>query len=114
MHSAGIAAGVRKGGGILVNSARPIAACAIPPDVKFLAVPASAMAVEALGQPIPNTALLAAFLALTDLFPLVALEKALARRFAGDSLKRNLQLMRAAAARVPAGAWKEDARASGN
>jgi pyruvate ferredoxin oxidoreductase gamma subunit len=114
MHSAGIAAGVRKGGGILVNSARPIQASAIPPQVKVLALPASAMAVEALGQPIPNTALLAAFLALTDLFPLIALEKALARRFAGDSLKRNLQLMRAAAGRVPAGAWKEGARASGN
>ncbi|HXR24841.1 MAG TPA: 2-oxoacid:acceptor oxidoreductase family protein, partial [Candidatus Binataceae bacterium] len=65
-------------------------------------------------QPISNTPLLAAFLTLTDLFPLEALERALTRRLRGEPLQRNLRLMRAAAQRVPPGLWKETARAAGD
>ncbi len=106
LHAPGTLQCVRKGGGVLVNSSKPIednitglAAVAI------IAIPATAMGMRLLGEPIPNTVLLAAFLTLTNLLPLDSLERVLAQRFKGDALDRNLQLIREAAARVPAGLW---------
>jgi pyruvate ferredoxin oxidoreductase gamma subunit len=113
LHAPGIADGLKPSGAILVNSPKESSALGFRTDCTILAIPASQLASEILGRPIPNTALLAAFLALTGLVPLQALEKACARRFNGDILERNLRLIRATAARVPSGSWKEaaDARA---
>ncbi len=115
LHVAGALEGLRPGGGVLINSTRPVAEIELPiSGARAIAIPASAMAAEVLGEPIPNTALLAALLALTDLLPLKALESVLAHRFDGEKLQRNLRLMRDAAARVPRAAWKESALAAGN
>jgi pyruvate ferredoxin oxidoreductase gamma subunit len=115
LHVEGALEGLRPGGGILINSPRSIAELGIPIGAaNAIAIPATAMATQVLGEPIPNTALLASLLALTDLLPLAALEKVLAHRFEGESLQRNLRLMREAAARVPPAAWKEHARVAGN
>jgi pyruvate ferredoxin oxidoreductase gamma subunit len=112
LHVAGAFEGLRPGGGVLINSPRPIEELELPiRDARAVAIPASAMAAQVLGEPIPNTVLLAALLALTDLLPLAALEAVLAHRFGGETLQRNRRLMRDAAARVPAAAWKECARA---
>jgi pyruvate ferredoxin oxidoreductase gamma subunit len=62
---------------------------------------------------VPNTALLAAFLALTEMLPMTALTGALGQKFKGDILERNLRLIEAAAQQVPAGQWKEMAHAQG-
>jgi pyruvate ferredoxin oxidoreductase gamma subunit len=72
------------------------------------------MALEILGKPVPNTALLSAFLALTGLLPQAALIHALAGRFRGEVLERNSQLVKQAAARVDAGAWQEASLAARN
>ncbi len=109
LHVHGIIDGLLPGGGILVNSRRTAAELSLPPGVGTITIPATRLAAEILGAPVPNTALIAAFLALTELLPLAALEKALARRFEGETLRRNLRLVRQAAARVPAGLWKEEA-----
>ncbi len=116
LHVPGITAGLRPGGGILVNSARELSgleaeAADSLESRNVIVLAADALANEILGKPLPNTALLAAFLALTDLLPLDALEKALARRFKDETLKRNLALVRAAASQVPAGLWREAAHA---
>ncbi len=58
------------------------------------------------GRPVPNNAILAALITLTAKVPIEALEKALAQRFRGGMLARNLALARAAAQMVPAGLWK--------
>ncbi len=108
LHVAGALEGLRPGGGVLVNSPRPVTDLQVPiSSARAIAIPASAMATEVLGEPIPNTALLAALLALTDLLPLASLEAVLAHRFDGEKLQRNRRLMRDAAARVPPAAWKE-------
>jgi pyruvate ferredoxin oxidoreductase gamma subunit len=112
LHSPGTIEGLVKGGGILVNSIKPQAGLAI--GANLVAIPASRLATEILGRPIPNTALLAAFLTLTELLPLEALDKAMALRFRAETLERNLRLVREAAASVAAGAWKEIAHARGN
>ena len=110
----GITQGVHPGGGILINSSRETEGLALPVGVKVKAVPATALAIQFLGQSIPNTALLAAFLTLTDLLPLEALQRVLSRRFEGEALERNLRLMREAAAQVSPGSWKDAGCDRGN
>jgi pyruvate ferredoxin oxidoreductase gamma subunit len=114
LHSPGTTGGLLPGGGILINSARPPQTSGMPEDRRIVAIAADNLANEFLGKPLPNTALLAALLALTELIPLNALEKALALRFRDDTLAANVRLVRAAAASVPAGAWKEMAHARGD
>jgi pyruvate ferredoxin oxidoreductase gamma subunit len=106
-----LTSGLKPGGAMLVNSARSSEEIAQTFDCRAMAVPATQMAVSEIGRPIPNTALLAAFLALTGLLPLDALATALKGRFHGDVLARNLTLIDRAAASVPANLWKETADA---
>jgi pyruvate ferredoxin oxidoreductase gamma subunit len=60
-----------------------------------------------IGKPVPNTALLAAFLKVTGLFPVDSLAAALRDRFSGDTLERNLELIDSVAADVEPGKWAE-------
>lgn len=105
LHSPGTLAGLKPGGGILVNSEETGEALAERLGVPVLSLPATAMAREVLGRPVPNVALLSAFLTATGAVPLDALDRALAERFKGDILRRNRKLLERAAATVPAGAW---------
>jgi pyruvate ferredoxin oxidoreductase gamma subunit len=114
LHAPGTLQGVRQGGGILINSPKEIEAVGVPAGVTVTAFPATAMAIQFLGEPIPNTALLAAFLVLTNLLPLASLERVLTRRFEGEGLNRNLRLMREAAACVSPGTWEGENHARGN
>lgn len=109
LHVSGITGGLLPGGGVLVNSRRSAEQLRVPGAARTVTIPATALATEILGLPVPNTALVAAFLALTELLPLAALEKALARRFQGEMLDRNRRLVGAAAARVQAAVWQEEA-----
>jgi pyruvate ferredoxin oxidoreductase gamma subunit len=76
-------------------------------------LPATRMALEHIGRPVPNTALLAAFLTLTGLLPLSVFLDALAERFKGAVLQQNIHLVEAAAAQVEAGRWQEVAHGTG-
>ncbi len=107
MHSPGVTEGLLPNGRILMNWPRPIAPTAARNGQQVAMLPATSLAMEFLGKPLPNTALIAAFLALTELAPLSALEKALALRFRDDMLERNLRLVRRTTEMVPAGLWKE-------
>jgi pyruvate ferredoxin oxidoreductase gamma subunit len=111
LHAAGITQGLLPHGKILVNWSRPIAPATAGNGHQVVVIPAASLAMEYLGKPVPNTALLAALLTLTEMLPLQALERALALRFAGEMLERNLSLVRKAAQMVPAGLWKEAADA---
>ncbi|GKY89452.1 2-oxoacid:acceptor oxidoreductase family protein [Sinisalibacter aestuarii] len=102
-----LTAGLRPGGAMLVNSRRPAEDFAKRFDTRVVAFPATDLAVEVIGKPIPNTALLAAFLALTETVPQEALAAALRGRFHGAVLDKNLVLIETAAKAVEQGAWKE-------
>lgn len=80
---------------------------------EILTMPATHLAIEHIGRPVPNTALLAAFITLTQLMPLSALIDALAERFKGPILEKNQRLVEAAAETVEAGRWREVAHAAG-
>lgn len=106
-----LTAGLKPGGAMLVNSRKPTEHFAERFSTRVVAFPATELAVEVIGKPIPNTALLAAFLALTETVPQAALAAALKGRFHGAVLEKNLALIEKAAGAVEKGAWKEMANA---
>jgi pyruvate ferredoxin oxidoreductase gamma subunit len=112
LHLPDITNGLLEGGGILVNSTRDDTELSRELGCTVVAIPATRMALDVLGRPVPNTALLSAFLSLTGLLPQSALISALAARFRGELLERNRTLIEQAAARVTAGAWGEPAHAA--
>jgi len=106
-----LAAGLKPGGAMLVNSRKPGEAFGANFDGRIVTFAATDLANKIIGRPIPNTALLAAFLALTEHVPQDALAAALRGRFHGAVLEKNLALIAEAAQAVEAGAWKETADA---
>lgn len=113
LHLPATLEGLAATGAILVNSPEPSARLDTGQGHDIVAVPASALAADILGKPVPNVALLSAFLALTGLLPAEALVKALAHRFKGDVLERNTRLIETATAMVTAGAWAGSGASSG-
>lgn len=111
LKNPGLTAGLKPGGGMLVNSTKDPDAVSAEFGVRAMCVPATEMAVEEIGRPIPNTALLAALLALTGDIPQSALAEAIRKRFHGAVLDKNLALIARAAQAVPEGAWKESEHA---
>lgn len=109
----GVLDGLRPSGGILVNTSLDAITLGDQLGRAVVTVPATQLARTHLGKPVPNTALLSAFLALTQLLPMSALTGALGQKFKGDILERNLRLIEAAAQQVQPGLWKEMTHASG-
>ncbi|MEJ5210975.1 MAG: 2-oxoacid:acceptor oxidoreductase family protein [Burkholderiales bacterium] len=101
LHVPGVLEGLKPTGAVLVDGTR------VPEGVEAVALPATRLAQEYLGRPVPNTALAAAFFTLTGLMPLSALAHALEGRFRGPVLEKNLRLIEAAAGQVEAGRWQE-------
>ncbi len=107
LHVPGVLEGLHNGGGVLVNSNLSSDALSAKTGRELVALPASRLASEELGRPVPNTALLAAFLALTDLLPLSALSKALGERFKDSILDNNVRLVERAAQQVTPKLWEQ-------
>lgn len=114
LHVPGVLDGLQPGGRVLVNSSSDSQNLSKQHGQTLFALPADALSKEYLGRPLPNTALLAAFLALTEVLPGEALIKALQDRFTGKLLDNNLRLVREVAAQVPAGIWKDRIHATGS
>lgn len=102
----GVLAGLNPQGAVLVNAKTDSQALRAQLGCEVVALAATELAQEVLHKPLPNTALIAAFFALTELVPLAALRAVLPRRFGGEVLARNLVLVDKAAASVPAGLWR--------
>lgn len=110
LHSLGVTDDLASNTRVLVNWSETIKPTTIKGH-RIMVMPADCIAMELIGRPIPNTALLAALIATTGMLPLKALEGALAMRFRGEVLENNLKLVRHVAQIVPAGLWKETAGA---
>jgi pyruvate ferredoxin oxidoreductase gamma subunit len=100
--------GLLPGGKILVNSTLSSEELSEQLKTDVISFPATTLAKQVLGRPVPNTALLAAFFALTDMLSQNSLAKVLSNRFKGDVLEKNLLLIQQAATQVPAGLWKKE------
>lgn len=102
LHQVKVFEGLRPGAYVLVNTGRSLGdlglhelAADLWPD-RMMAVPATALAREHLGRPLPNTALLGAFAALTEKVSLDSVSDAIRQRFRGQVGEGNVAAARAA------------------
>jgi pyruvate ferredoxin oxidoreductase gamma subunit len=105
-------AGLVAGGGLLVNSPADQATLHARLGERMqgrtwqiLGIPASELSRQHLGRDIPNTALLAAWMALSGALEPGALEQAMAARLKPGVVQANLEVAQAARSLVEAGAW---------
>lgn len=87
--------GLKKGGIAIVNTEKPLGS-AVPPDVRIITVDATQIALDVLGLPITNTALLGAFAAASGVIRIPALEIALRHRFSTELAEKNIEASRRA------------------
>jgi len=111
LHVPGITDGLKPGGRILLNSIHSSESFADTLKTDVVTLPATQLANEHLGRPVPNTALLSAFIKLTGLLPQASLINALEQRFKGAILEKNKTLIEAAATDITADLWREVADA---
>ncbi len=107
LHQVDVFSGLRDDGYVLINSSRTIAELNLGALTerfsaqRLCSVPATELAREQLGRPLPNAALLGAFAALTGIVTLGSVTAAIGERFAGDVGTENILAARAAYAMVP-------------
>ena len=107
LHQADVFAGVHRDSRILINSVRTPAELGLVDLVQRVdagwvrCVPATELAREHLGRPMPNVCVLGAFAASTALVSLESLEHAVRERFSPELAEANIRAARAAAALIP-------------
>ena len=95
LHHVNVFGGLSPTGCVLINSGRSPSQLGLDalrdrlPALRLLTVPASEIAREHLGRPIPNVALLAGLVALTGVVGLAALDQAIDERFTGAAAAAN-------------------------
>jgi len=106
LHQVKVFEGIRPDAYVLVNTGRSLhelgleeLAATLRPD-RVMTVPATALAREHLGRPLPNTALLGAFAALTGKVSIEAVAGAIRQRFKGPVGEGNVASAQAAYAHV--------------
>jgi pyruvate ferredoxin oxidoreductase gamma subunit len=106
LHQVNLFAGLDDSGYLLLNTSRPLEELGLAELVArhapthVAAVPATEIAREALGRPLPNAALLGAFAALTGQVTLASVAGAIRERFAGEVGAGNVRAACAAHDRV--------------
>lgn len=108
LHVQGILDGIVPNGGVLVNSTISSEVLSQQFNLDIISIPATGLAKQILGRPVPNTALLAAFLGLTGMLTQESLARVLQKRFKGATLEKNLKLIEAAIEMVPLNHWKQE------
>jgi len=88
-----VAAGVKPGGMLLVNTDKTAEEMGLKGDFKVFSFSADELAREILGRPIMNTALLGAFAAMTGELSLQATLKAVRSKFPGTLGEKNVQVV---------------------
>jgi pyruvate ferredoxin oxidoreductase gamma subunit len=108
LHQVNLFEGLRPDGYLLVNTSHDFAALGLGELVgtlkqdRVVTVPATDLAKEHLGRPLPNAALLGAFAALTGQISLEAVAGAIRARFPGEVGEGNVRAAEAAHAHVGA------------
>ena len=101
-HAVDVFSGLAENGFLLINTAREISALRIDaalervPAQHIYTVAATELAMQHLGRPTPNTALLGALTALSDVLQLDSVITAINDKFAGDIAANNIAVARAA------------------
>jgi len=102
LHQADLFAGLTGDGYLLINSAHTFAKLGLGEVAarhhrgRLLVVPATQLALTHLGRPLPGTALLGGFAALTGVISLDSVTRAIGERFTGNVAEGNVAAARAA------------------
>ena len=107
LHDPSIASGLKSGGAIIINSTQNPHELEKQFGCRILCLPADRMAMQTIGRPIPNTALLSAFLTAEPIFPMDELLATLTTRFSGKIHDANIELVKMAAEYTPKDLWQE-------
>ena len=103
LHQVDVFGGMKPGGAILINTGRGLADLGLADfagGFEVLTVPATELAREHVGRPMPNAALLGGFAALTGVVSLESLTTAIAARFPQAVARGNVAAAAAAHAHV--------------
>lgn len=106
LHQVNLFEGVSDSGYVLINSSRNPSQLGIDeffaeqPGIRVLAVPASRLAQEHVGRPLPNAALLGGFSAMTGIIGIDSVAAAINEKFSGRTAETNVAAARAAFACV--------------
>ena len=114
MHQVDVFGGLSDDGFILINSSRSLEELGLGElyerfrSERMLTVPATDLAREYLGRPLPNAVLLGGFAALTGLISIDSVEAAIRQKFPGQIGERNVVAARKAFEQV----WAERGEAA--
>lgn len=85
-----VSKGLKSGGTILVNTEKRSRELDFGPHIKVETVPATKIALDTLGLPIMNTAIMGAFAAITGEFSIDSIKKAIAEKFGDELARKNI------------------------
>ncbi len=116
LHQVDVFSGLAKDGYVLLNSSRDFDELGLSslregrPAERLMTIPATEIAREVIGRPLPNAVLLGGLAALTKVISMESLADAIGEKFSGSVAEKNAQAARSAYERV-AEALEEPARA---
>ena len=102
LHQVDLFAGLRPHGAVLINTSRSLDELGIlelareHSEERFVTVPATDIAVERIGRPVPNVVMLGGLAAFTGSISMDALGSAIRERFPSDLAERNVDAAREA------------------
>jgi pyruvate ferredoxin oxidoreductase gamma subunit len=85
--------GLKKDGVIIINTSQPEKYTELS-DVKTVAFDATSLALEVLGRPITNTAMLGALIAVSDIVSLEAAEKGIENEMKKSIIQKNIEVVK--------------------
>jgi len=88
-----IAAGLKKGGTILINSKNP-GRYGVLKDINVVAIDATSIALEIIGRPITNTSMLGALIAVSGIVKLESAAKAIQQEMKGSMALKNIEVLK--------------------
>lgn len=83
--------GIKSDGIVLINTEESAESFSPSSKATIKTVPATKIALEILGRPIPNTIMLGAFAGATAEISLEAVKKSIQKRFSGELVQKNIQ-----------------------
>jgi pyruvate ferredoxin oxidoreductase gamma subunit len=96
MDTVDVLAGLKADGTVLINTERPAPELRLKTKAKVVTFPATEIALEELGRPIMNTAIMGAFSGVSGAISFDAIERSIRHRFGDELGERNVKAARRA------------------
>lgn len=96
MDTVDVLAGLKAEGTVLINTERPAAELKLETKARVVTFPATQIALEELGRPIMNTAIMGAFAGVSGAISFDAIERSIRNRFGDDLGEKNVRAARRA------------------